>query len=98
LLPWTFFSTSLSNGGVSLLLNTPLLNKVPCPREVFPLSSIGVSSFDAVIATSALAGLMLLTTTAPEATVYWVPLFLLIQYLFATGVVLVFSILVIYFR
>ena len=39
LLPWTFFSTSVAQGGQSLVLNNQLLNKVYCPREVFPMAS-----------------------------------------------------------
>jgi ABC-2 type transport system permease protein/lipopolysaccharide transport system permease protein len=98
LLPWTFFSTALSTGGISLLMNTSLLNKVRCPREVFPLSAVGVATFDGLIATGAFVVLMAITRTAPASTFYWIPLFLLIQYVFTTGVVLLFSILVIYFR
>ena len=43
LIPWTFFSTSLSIGGLSLVSNVALLNKVYCPREVFPIASLGVA-------------------------------------------------------
>ena len=39
LLPWTFFSSSVSSGGTSLVGNA-LLNKVYAPREVFPISDI----------------------------------------------------------
>src|SRR5205807_7595522 len=34
LMPWSFFSASVSGGGQSLLSNMSLLNKVYCPREV----------------------------------------------------------------
>jgi ABC-type polysaccharide/polyol phosphate export permease len=98
LLPWTFFTSSLTNGGVSLLTNTPLLNKVRCPREVFPLSSIGVASFDTVIMVGTFVGLLVITTTMPEPTSFWVLPLLLIQYAFTTAVVLLVSILVVYFR
>ena len=50
LVPWTFFSTSVSQGGQSLLTNTNVLTKVYCPREVFPLASVVVAAVDAVIA------------------------------------------------
>src|SRR5437588_11597019 len=40
LLPWTFFSTSITAGGMSLLSNVPLLNKLYCPREVFPIAGM----------------------------------------------------------
>ena len=39
LMPWTFFSGSVSSGGTSLVGN-PLLNKVYAPREVFPIAEI----------------------------------------------------------
>ena len=68
LLPWTFFSSSLSVGGMSLLTNNQLLNKVYCPREVFPMSSVGVAGVDMLVAVGPLMVLFLLTTYAPSAT------------------------------
>ena len=41
LIPWGFFSSGVSSGGMSILSNGALLNKVYCPREVFPIASIG---------------------------------------------------------
>jgi ABC-type polysaccharide/polyol phosphate export permease len=61
LLVWSFFSTSVSVASESLLSNTQLLNRVYCPREVFPVSSVVVASVDAVIGLSALAALFLFT-------------------------------------
>src|ERR671925_228466 len=49
LLPWTFFSTSVNQGGQSLILNIPLLNKVAFPREVFPIAYVVVNPLAAVI-------------------------------------------------
>ena len=49
LVPWTLFSNSVSTGAVSITQNLSLVNKVYCPREVFPLSSIGIAGVDAVI-------------------------------------------------
>lgn len=71
LLPWTFFQSSLSTGGLSLV-NQPLLNKVYAPREVFPLSEVVVGAIGAACATLALAFLFLFEGRAPSATSYWV--------------------------
>ena len=38
LIPWGFFSSGVSSGGTSILSNVALLNKVYCPREVFPIA------------------------------------------------------------
>ena len=52
LLPWTFFSAALTPGGMSLVGNVPLLNKLYCPREVFPIAGIVDAVVDALIATA----------------------------------------------
>ena len=61
LLPWTFFSTSVNQGGQSLLTNNQLVNKVYCPREVFPLASMAVAAVDSLLATLVLGLLFAIT-------------------------------------
>ncbi len=98
LLPWTFFSSSVSLGGTSILSNLSLLNKVYCPREVFPLASTGVAAVDTTIATSVLAVLFVVNTFMPAATIVWVPVLLAVQLAFTLGVVLLLSSLIVYLR
>lgn len=98
LLPWTFFSTSVSSGGVSLVTNMGLLNKVYCPREVFPISSILVAAVDTSIATAVLGVLFATTQYAPRAEAVWIPLLLAVQVCFTLGFVLVVSIMTVYLR
>jgi ABC-type polysaccharide/polyol phosphate export permease len=98
LLPWTFFSTSVNQGGQSLVQNIPLLNKVYCPREVFPLASVGVAGLDSAVALLALGGLFVVTGYAPKVTAYWVPLLLVIQVAFTLGITLITSAVVVYLR
>jgi len=98
LLPWTFFSTSVSNGGLSLVLNNELLNKLYCPREVFPIAQIADAAVDALIAACVLALLFPLTGFAPKAQVFYLPLLLGVLVIFTLGVTLVISALVIYAR
>jgi ABC-type polysaccharide/polyol phosphate export permease len=98
LLPWTFFSTSVSTGGQSLLNNIPLLNKVYCPREVFPLAAVLVGAVDMAVASLVLGILFGAAGFAPRSTSYWVPLLLLVQLAFTIGVALVVSIVIVYLR
>lgn len=98
LVPWTFFSASLSAGGQSLLANVSLLNKVYCPREVFPLASVVVAAVDSAIALVALAALFVIYGEAPSALAVWVPLLLAVQLAFTLGVTLLFSAAVVYVR
>lgn len=98
LLPWTFFSTSVSLGGQSLHLNATLLNKVYVPREVFPLASTTVAGADMVTALVPLAGLFLVTGFAPRGTSVWVPVLLLLQIAFTVAVTLIISVVLVYLR
>jgi ABC-type polysaccharide/polyol phosphate export permease len=98
LLPWTFFSSCVSQGGPTLLTNNQLLNKVYCPREVFPLSSIAVNAIDSSMAVAVLGLLFLITGYAPKPTSVWVPVLLVVQLAFTFGVTLIISAWLVYFR
>jgi ABC-type polysaccharide/polyol phosphate export permease len=98
LLPWTFFSTSVSQGGQSIIQNVPLLNKVYCPREIFPLASVGVAGIDNLVAALFMTPLFFLVGFAPKATSVWVPLLLVVQVAFTLGVALVISAVIVYLR
>lgn len=98
LLPWGLFASAIQNGGQSLILQVPILKKVACPREVFPLSSVVVASLDMLLSTIALVILFIIYGYTPKATSYWVPLILLVQYMFTIGVVFIMSSAVVYIR
>jgi ABC-type polysaccharide/polyol phosphate export permease len=98
LLPWTFFSTSVSQGGQSLVMNNQLVNKVYCPREVFPLASMAVAAIDTLLATLVLGLLFAITGYAPKATSVWVPVLLIVQVAFTFGVTLIMSAVLVFLR
>lgn len=98
LLPWTFFSSSVALGGQSLIQNLSLLNKVYCPREVFPLASVLVAALDMVVSSAVLGVLFVITGFAPKATSVWVPVMLAIQVAFTLGVVFAISSMAVYLR
>jgi ABC-2 type transport system permease protein/lipopolysaccharide transport system permease protein len=98
LLPWTFFSSSLQGGGMSLVGNVALLNKLYCPREVFPIAAIADAAVDSLIATLLLGLLFPLTGFAPKAESLYVPLLLIVMFIFTLGVTLAVSTIVVYMR
>jgi ABC-type polysaccharide/polyol phosphate export permease len=98
ILPWTFFSSSVSDGGQSLVSNFPILNKVYCPREVFPMSSIAVAGVDAGVALLVLAALFVIESVMPSPMTVWVPLLALVQLVFTLGVTLIMSASLVYMR
>ncbi len=98
LLPWSFFSSSMSQGGQSLVANAGLLNKVYCPREVFPLGSVIVATVDMSIATGILGLLFAIYSFMPKATSLWVPVLLAVQLAFTLGLTFLVSAVLVYFR
>jgi ABC-2 type transport system permease protein/lipopolysaccharide transport system permease protein len=98
LIPWTFFSQSVSTGGPVLVMERDLISKVSFPRESLPLSAVGVAGFHAAMSVPALAVLFVLNGEGPCLTSVWVPLLLLVQVVFTAGVVLGLSAALVYWR
>jgi ABC-2 type transport system permease protein/lipopolysaccharide transport system permease protein len=98
LVPWTFFASSVSSGGTSITGNLSLVNKVYCPREVFPLASIATAAVDSLIAATLLIVLFAGYGEMPHGTSVWVPVLLGVQLMFTIGVALILSSVVVYLR
>jgi ABC-type polysaccharide/polyol phosphate export permease len=98
LLPWTFFSTSMSHGGMSLVSNMSLVNRIYCPREVFPVASMVVAGFDMVVSLIPAAALFVAFGFAPRATSAWLPVLLPVQVMFTLGCTLFVSGAIVYLR
>src|SRR3989344_3470970 len=60
LLPWTFVTTSISFGSLSVTNNSGLVTKVYFPREILPFSTIGAAFFDLLMGSVIFIFLMLL--------------------------------------
>jgi lipopolysaccharide transport system permease protein len=58
LLPWNYFSTSVSNATGSLVSHAQFVTKVYFPREILPATYVIASLFDLVVASTVLVGLM----------------------------------------
>ena len=70
LLPWTFFSTSVTSGTNSLVAHTQLITKVYFPREILPITYVVAGLFDFAIGFVVLLGLMA-WYSFPLAAVAW---------------------------
>ena len=98
ILCWNFFSTSLGNGGQSLLNNKALMAKTQFPRECFPLETMGVQCVNTMLSWVPLALLFVVFGRAPRLTTLWVPLFMVIEIVFAAGIGLAISSIIIQMR
>ena len=98
LLIWTFFSNAVGNGGGSLVANLSVVNKVYCPREVFPIAAMCVAFVDALIAAFILALLFPVLGYAPHLELVYAPPLLLVLLVFTLAVTLLVSSLLVYLR
>jgi ABC-type polysaccharide/polyol phosphate export permease len=98
-IPWTFFAGAVGTGGLSLLQNLQLVNKISCPREVFPLAMVGVAAVDTLVSLVAAGAVFAITATSPHLlAVPWAPVLILVEVLFAAAVTLIVSALVVHVR
>jgi lipopolysaccharide transport system permease protein len=86
LLPWTFFSSLLSQSSKSVVTNTNLVTKVYVPRLLLPIASIAVPLVDFAIAFAVLMCMFGAYRRAPHWHVVLSPFFLLLAVLTALGV------------
>jgi len=86
LVPWTYFSTSLTSASGSLISAKNMLTKVYFPRLVIPISPVLATLIDFGVSFLILIGMMFWFGIAPTLTVLYIPLFVLLMMLTAAGV------------
>lgn len=85
MLPWQFFSNSLSEASNSLIGNANLISKIYFPRLIIPSSSIITSFIDFLISAVILAILMIWYHFVPGWRIFTLPLFVLIAFAASAG-------------
>jgi lipopolysaccharide transport system permease protein len=78
LIPWTYFSTSLTGGGNALVGNQALITRVYFPRLLIPLATVLTPLVDFAISFGLLAALMLWYRTPLRLAIVWLPVFVLL--------------------
>jgi ABC-type polysaccharide/polyol phosphate export systems, permease component len=98
LLPWTYFSTALSNGSNGLVSNSQLITKVYFPREILPLTYVIAALFDFIIASSVMAALMIHYRISLTANAFYAVPIIFILTLFVSAISLFFSAMQVRYR
>ena len=86
LLPWTFFSTSLSEAGNSLISNSNLISKVYFPRLIVPTASVITSLVDFFISFVLMFLLYAWFSYPPDWHIVFLPFFLLLAFIASMGI------------
>jgi lipopolysaccharide transport system permease protein len=84
-LPWTFFSTGLSEASNSLVNNEKLISKVYFPRMIVPIATVVVAFVDFLISFCILLALMGWYGFMPDWRMLLLPVFVLMAFLASVG-------------
>jgi lipopolysaccharide transport system permease protein len=98
LVPWTFFSASLSGAGASLLGSGGLLTKVYVPRIIIPLTQVLSKLVDFTIASFLLFAMMVWFRMQPSVWVLFIPVLVVCMIFTATGLGMFLTVLTIQYR
>ena len=100
LLPWTWFSSALTESSNSLLANGNLIKKVLFPAEVLPVVAVLANMVHFLLALPILiVALVLFVAVPPSITeLLWFPAVVAVQFLITLGLGLILAALTVHFR
>lgn len=99
LIPWIFFSTSITGGARCVINSQDMVKKVYYPREVMPISFVTTAFITMILSFFAVLIIIFLSGGSIRLSVLvYLPLVLLIEYLFSLGLAFITSALTVYFR
>jgi len=85
MLPWQFFSSSLTESSNSFITNANMLTKVYFPRLIVPASAVIVNLVDFLISFAILGGLMAWYRFVPDWRIVTLPAFLFLAFIASMG-------------
>jgi lipopolysaccharide transport system permease protein len=98
LVPWTYFSTTLTKSTQSLVTGSAIFTKVYFPRIIIPLTPVFSGLVDFVIALSVVGLLMAYFAIVPTINILWLPLLIILMTLTVGGIGMWLSALAIQYR
>ena len=97
-LPWNFFSAAVTSAMNSIVHNAHLTKKVYFPREILPISTVLSNLVNFLLSLPVLFLFVVLFGVPLTSCLLFLPLIVLVQVAFATGVALVLSTLNVFYR
>jgi lipopolysaccharide transport system permease protein len=85
MLPWTFFSTALSDASGSLIANSNLITKIYFPRLIVPTATVVVAFVDFAVSFGILAAMMIWYHFVPTWRIFFLPLLVVVAFLASLG-------------
>ena len=99
LLPWTWFSSSLSDGANVLIINGNLIKKVMFPAEILPIVAVQSNMVHFLFGLALLIIFLLYYSVPLRLTeLVWFPFVVAVQFTLTLGLAMVLSALTVHFR
>ena len=98
LIPWTFFSTTISKAAFTMVENGNIIKKVYFPREILPISVVTSETVNFLISTIIIIGFVVFGGLGITKYIIFYPIVLLAQYLLLLAIALVVSSISVYIR
>lgn len=99
LVPWIFFSTSLSGGASCIWAQQEMVKKIYFPREVLPLAFVTSQFVNMLLSFVVIFGVLLFSghSINPVALLY-LPIIMIVEYVLALGMAMLSSAITVYLR
>lgn len=98
ILPWTFFTTVISQGTYCILANAGIIKKVYFPREILPISIATSGLINFLISCLIIFLFLIFSGVGFSIQILWLPLIILTQYLFSLALIFITSAVNVYIR
>lgn len=99
LVPWIFFSTSVQGGSTSVINSADMVKKIYFPREVLPISCVTSAFVNMILSFIVVFGVLIVTGFGINLiAVLYLPIIMIIEYIFSIGIAFLVAGLTVYFR
>ncbi|MCM1495524.1 MAG: ABC transporter permease [Bacteroides sp.] len=99
LIPWIFFSTSVTSGSSCIIQSKEMVKKIYFPREVLPISTVTSGFINMLYCFVVIFAVLFVSGIGINwKAVLFLPPVMVVEYLLALGFALFFSALTVYFR
>ena len=98
MIPWTFFTSAINTGIVSILSNADIIKKVYFPRIILPISAVTSALVNFGISCIIVLLFCVFGGVGVSYHLIWLPVIALIQYVLLLGITFILSSLEMYMR
>ena len=98
MIPWTFFSSVVSQSGAAFINNEGLIKKIYLPKILFPLSISIALLIDSVLSFAALTIIIISVGGTLSPALLFLPISFSLLFLFSLGIGMITSIATVFFR